>query len=112
MRGYGRPENKIMIIYNPKSFNTESAFISLSDWQFRKNADKKGNMFVEVMSGDKLIGQGWANKKEWIKTNKGKYEQVYYRPDEPIKFFWNYLRFEKPKTKEEKDREILIASIQ
>ena len=78
------------------------AYVSISDYTFKKMADKEGNLKVKVYQGSIFKGKGIINQKNWIKTAKDKQERVFYRPDEPIKFYYNIISFIKPQTEEEK----------
>jgi hypothetical protein len=87
-------------IFNPIWVNETSSYFSISKWNFKELADNNGNLEVYIYQGGKLMGQGIVNKKQWIKTKKLRESKVVYRPDDPMVYYYNIMKF---KSKAEKD---------
>ena len=89
-----------MIKINNPIYNTPGyVYISLSDWALSKEGK---NVEVQVYKDDKFVCKGIINKKEWIKTSKERIKKVYYQPDNPMTFYYNFLRLDKPLTNDKK----------
>lgn len=86
-------------INNPIYSTPGYAYLSLSDWALSKEGK---NVEVRVYNDDKFVCKGIIDKKDWIKTAKEKIKKVYYQPNNPMTFYYNYLKIEKPLTDEEK----------
>jgi len=100
---------KSLDIKYPIHLEQTYAYISITNWNFEKLADKNGDLKVNVYKDGKLAGWGIANKKDWIRTCKLKEEKIVYRPDEPLKFYYNNLGFKKEPTEEEHLEELAKA---
>jgi len=90
-------------INNPIYTTSGYAYLSLSDWALNKEGK---NVEVRIYKDDKFICKGIINKKEWIKTAKEKIKKVYYQPDNPMTFYYNFMKIEKPKTEEDELKEL------
>jgi len=91
-------------INNPIYITPTYVYISLSDWALNK--EKQDNVTVQVYKDGKFICRGIVNKKKWIQTAKEVKKKVYYQPDNPMTFYYNFLKIEKPSTEEERLQEL------
>jgi len=91
-------------INNPIYITPTYAYISLSDWSLNK--EKKDDVLVVVYKDGRFLCRGIVNKKKWIKTAKEVKKKVYYQPNNPMTFYYNFLKIEKPPTQEERLREL------
>ena len=87
-------------IFNPLWIKDDRTCFSISQWNFDK--EKGDKVSVIVYNGNKIAGEGEISKKEWIKTAKLKESKVVYRPNEPLVFYYNVLKFIKQPTAQEK----------
>jgi len=69
------------------------AHFSLSDYTFKKYA-KRGKLGVKVLKDNIPIGTCEVDQAKWIRTAKEVIPKVYYRPDEPIMFYYNTAKLE------------------
>jgi len=88
-------------IYNPIWVNENGAYFSISKWNFQKETNPK-EIEIRVFNRQKLAGKGIIDKRKWIKTAKLKEKKIVFRPNEPLIFYYNIMRFEKSLTEEEK----------
>lgn len=87
-------------IFRPIFVKPTYAYLSLSDYYLGREKGKE--VEVEVYNGEKLVGKSIINKEKWIRTCKFKESVVKLRPEEPMIFYYNFLRFNQPKTAEKK----------
>lgn len=92
-------------IHKPIYTTDNSAYCSISKWQFGKSFNTNEDVMVIVLKDDIEIGRGLVKPKQWVKTAKLKEEEVIYRPDEPMEFYYNYVKFEPKKSKEQLEYE-------
>ena len=89
-------------IYNPIKADKDKAYFSLTDWNIKRSDNGSGKIRVKVHSGNKVLGEGIIDTKNWKKTCWEKVKKIEKRPEEPITYYFNEMRFEE-KEKLEKD---------
>ena len=90
-------------IFNPIWARHNCAYFSISQWNLDK--EKNDDVVVEVCSGNKVIGTGTINKKQWIKTARQKEKKIVFRPHEPLVFYYNVMPLTRLETEDDKMRE-------
>ena len=86
----------LLKIYNPIRADEEKAFFSISDWNFKLKDNGTGQLKVRVYSGDKILGEGIVDIKDWKKTAWEKVKKVELRPEEPLVYYFNQMYFQSP----------------
>jgi hypothetical protein len=101
---------KMIKIYSPIWVNENGAYFSISKWNFQKETNLK-EIEIRVYNGQKLAGKGTIDKRKWIKTAKLKEKKIVFRPEEPLIFYYNIMKFEKPLSEEENLKQMAQSGV-